>query len=105
MIIEKNDAISHGREGVTAVYYQLPNTHDGITVARATFTGEHGERTIGHKPRIYLLLNGDAKFLINGEESIVKEGGLVVIEPKSTYNLWPVGESVEIILVSELLNL
>ncbi len=43
MIIEKNDAISHGREGVTAVYYQLPNTHDGITVARAVFTGEHGE--------------------------------------------------------------
>ncbi len=62
MIIKKDEAISHGRDGVSAIYYQLPDTHDGITVARATFTGEHGERTIGEKPRIYLLLEGDAKF-------------------------------------------
>lgn len=68
MKISKNQAIHHGREGVDGYYYQLPNIQGGTTVVYAEFTGEHGERKIGDKERIYYILDGEAEFEINGEK-------------------------------------
>ena len=106
MLIEKKDAINHSRDGVDATYFQLPESFGGSTVARASFTGEHGERTLGENiTRAYYIINGSAKFLLDGEEAVASEGDLMVIKPKQTYNLWPVGEKVDVLLISELLDL
>lgn len=88
--ITKAQAIHHGRKGVDGYYYQLPELEEGKTIAYAEFTGEHGERTIGNQPRIYFLLEGKAKFLVNGEEFEANANDLVTIPPNGTYNLWPV---------------
>ncbi len=53
--ISKLDAINHTRTGVNGFYYQLPSINNGTTVAYAEFTGEHGERTIGERARIYYI--------------------------------------------------
>lgn len=104
MIIKKAEAVSHGREGVSGIYYQLPHIQNGTTVAYAEFTGEHGQRTIGERERIYYILEGNAEFEINGEKTYVQQGDVVVIPKKATYNLWPISPLVKVILYMEYIK-
>lgn len=103
--IPKENAIVHGRKGLKARYYQLPEVLEGTTLATATFTGAHGESTIGDHPRIYFIVAGKGKFIINGETVPASSGDVVIIPPKATYNLFPIGKKIEIFLISELLSL
>lgn len=102
--IAKTDAINHSRPGVDGYYYQLPDIENGTTIAYAEFTGEHGERTIGNRARIYYILEGHAKFLVNGEEFEASVTDLVPIKPNSTYNLWPKSEVLKVLLYMEYLD-
>ncbi len=102
--ISKTDAINHSRQGVNGYYYQLPEIENGTTVAYAEFTGEHGERTIGDRARIYYILEGKAKFLVNGEEFEASAQDLVPIKPHSTYNLWPKSAVLKVLLYMEYLD-
>lgn len=103
-VITKKEAIQHSRDGVSAAYYQFPDIMGGTTVANATFTGPHGERTIGEHPRIYAITKGTGEVLINGQMTPIAEGDVVVIPPHATYNLFPKPGSVEVVLVMELLD-
>lgn len=102
--ITKQNAIHHSREGVDGYYYQLPAIEHGTTVAYAEFTGEHGERTIGDRSRIYYILDGSAKFLVDGKGFEAVVGDLVPIPPHSTYNLWPKTKILKILLYMELID-
>ena len=73
--ISKANAIVHGRKGLKASYYQLPEVLNGTTLATAVFTGEHGESTIGERPRIYFVVAGKGKFIINKETVLAASGG------------------------------
>lgn len=102
--ISKKEAIHHGREGVDGYYYQLPNVQDGTTIAYAEFTGEHGQRTIGNRARVYYILEGDAEFEINGNKFTAAATDLVTIPAGATYNLWPKTNTLKVLLVMELIN-
>jgi mannose-6-phosphate isomerase-like protein (cupin superfamily) len=102
--VSKQDAIHHGREGVDGYYYQLPDVESGTTVAYAEFTGEHGQRTIGDRARIYYILDGNAEFEINGEKLSANATDLIKIPAGSTYNLWPKGGILKVLLVMELIS-
>lgn len=102
--VTKQQAVHHGRDGVDAFYYQLPEIENGTTVSLAEFTGEHGERTIGERSRMYYILEGKAKFLVNGEEFEADEHDLIPVPPHGTYNLWPIGDKVKVLLIMELLD-
>jgi len=104
MKITKEQAIKHGRPGVEGIYYQLPEVRGGTTIAYATFTGEHGERTIGDTPRVYYITKGTAKFIINNQEIEAQQGDIVTIPTNGTYNLFPITPSVEVILFMEFLD-
>jgi mannose-6-phosphate isomerase-like protein (cupin superfamily) len=104
MIIKKADAVSHGREGVNGTYYQLPHVQNGTTVAYAEFTGEHGQRTVGDRERLYFILEGDAEFEINGEKTRAYSGDLVIIPQKATYNLWPKSPLLKVLLYMEYIQ-
>ena len=103
--ISLSDAVSHNRNGVVARYYQLPDVENGKTVAYAEFSGEHGERTIGEHVRIYYVLEGQGEFLVNGVKYPVDRGDLVTIPPHATYNLWPQGRTIKVLLYMELLDI
>lgn len=103
-IITKAQSIHHSRTGVDGHYYQLPHLQNGTTIAYAEFTGEHGERAIGDRERIYYVLEGSAKFMINKEEFVANQGDLVTIPQKATYNLWPITSLVKVLLYMELIN-
>jgi mannose-6-phosphate isomerase-like protein (cupin superfamily) len=102
--ISKKDAIQHNREGVNGTYYQLPDIEGGTTIAYAEFTGEHGERTIEDKARIYYILEGKGEFVINGKKFDVEDGDVIPVPPHSTYNLFPTSKVLKIILYCELLT-
>lgn len=102
--VSKSQAILHGRPGVDGRYYQLPEINGGTTVAFATFTGDHGERTLGERARIYYILKGKAKFRVNGRSVEASEGDVIAIPAYGTYNLCPIGRSVEILLFMEFLD-
>lgn len=102
--ISRKDAVFHERDGVSAYYYQLPDTNGGTTVAYAEFKGEHGERTIGERARIYYILDGEAEFIINNESFIASTGDTVAIPSHATYNLWPKSSVVKVLLIMELLD-
>jgi mannose-6-phosphate isomerase-like protein (cupin superfamily) len=103
--ISKEEAFSYSRPGMTGKYYQFPEANGGTTVACAHFTGEHGERTIGEHSRIYYVVAGEAEFMINDEKFDVTAGDTIAIPTGGTYNLWPRGEFVDVLLVMELLDL
>lgn len=102
--ITNEQTIKHGRPGVKGSYYQLPDINNGTTIAHAIFTGEHGQRTIGARARIYYILSGTAKFKINEEEFEANSGDVVAIPAHGTYNLWPINDSVEVLLMMEYLD-
>ncbi len=102
--VSKAEAILHNRVGVNGRYYQLPNVNGGLTVSYATFTGEHGERTIGDQARIYYILRGKAKFEVNNEIIEASENDVVAIPSFGTYNMWPISDSVKVILFMEFLD-
>lgn len=104
MKITEKEAVPYSRPGVKGTYYQLPKVYNGTTFAYAELSGEHGERTIGERARIYYLLEGSGKFIINGKEEFAEAGDLVVIPPHSTYNYWPKDKVIKVILVMELIN-
>lgn len=104
MVIKQADAVTHSRNGVFGRYYQLPDLGDGTTVAYAEFTGEHGERTIGQRSRIYYILSGSCEFMINEQKFLASEGDLVEVPPHATYNLWPKSEVLKVMLYMELLD-
>jgi len=103
-IITEQEAIHHSRDGVSADYYQFPDIMGGTTVANATFTGPHGERTIGEHPRIYAITEGEGEVVINGQKTKITSGDVVVIPPYATYNLFPNHGSVRVVLFMELLD-
>lgn len=103
-VITQDQSVHHTRPGVDGHYYQLPNLQNGTTVACAEFTGEHGERTIGDRERIYFVLEGSAKFRIDKEELIANEGDLVTIPKNSIYNLWPTTAKLKVLLYMELIS-
>lgn len=86
------------------IIINLPNIQNGTTIAYAEFTGEHGERTIGGRERIYYILEGNGEFIVNGEKFIVESGDLVTIPAKATYNLWPKSKVLKVLLYMEFLR-
>lgn len=103
--VSKSQALLHSRTGVDGRYYQFPTINDGTTVAYAVFTGEHGERTIGKKSRIYYILKGRAKFLINKKVFELNAGDIIAIPAFGTYNLWPLdNKKLEVLLYMEYLD-
>ncbi len=102
--VTRQQAVFHARDGVSAYYYQLPEINSGTTVAYAEFKGEHGQRTIGERSRIYYILEGDATFMINDEKFDATAGDTIAIPSQGTYNLWPKSEVVKVLLIMELLD-
>lgn len=108
--VAKSDAVEHSRDGVYGRYYQLPDINSGTTVAYAEFRGEHGQRTIGDRLRIYYILDGQAEFEINlpdgrqVEKFVAEKDDTVAIPAGGTYNLFPKTDVVKVLLIMELLD-
>lgn len=103
-VIAEKDAVHHTREGVRASYYQFPDISEGTTVATATFTGPHGERTLGDHPRVYVVTEGKGDVTIDKQVTEVRAGDVIAIPPYATYDLVPRDGKLSVILFMELID-
>lgn len=102
--VNSKTAVTHSRSGVFGRYYQFPDIAAGTTVAYAEFTGEHGQRTVGDRPRIYYILEGVGELEINGVKTPLTKDDVIAVLPHATYNLWPTSGTIKVILFMELLD-
>lgn len=104
--LSRKNAQPYGRAGVSAFNYPFPDTNNGSSIIYAELTGEHGERTIGDRARLYYILDGQGEFVVNGETTSVQTGDVIVIPPKGIYNYWPTNNStLKCLLYMELLDI
>ena len=102
----RKDTQAYSRTGVRAFNYPFPDVNGGSSVIYAELSGEHGERTIGDRARLYYILDGHGECVVNGEKTTVKSGDVIVIPPKGTYNYRPTnGTILKCILYMELLDI
>lgn len=103
--ISKTKAVKYNRENLTGFNYPLPNIENGSSVLYAELTGDHGERTIGDKARVYFILEGTGEFVVDGQKFKVKPFDVVPIKPHSTYNYHPISKVIKVLLFMELLDI
>lgn len=104
--LSRKDAQPYGRKGVSAFNYPFPDVNGGSSVIYAELTGEHGERKIGDRARLYYILDGQGEFVVNGEKTPVEFGDVIVIPPNGVYNYWPINNTtLKCLLCMELLDI
>ena len=53
--LSAKDAYRNDTEAQKAWYYQLPDIDGGRSVIYTEVSGDHGQRKVGNKPRIYFV--------------------------------------------------
>ncbi len=105
-IIQSNGniaAIRKDRVNMRAWYYQLEDR----TVAYAELNGEHGQRVVGDKGRVYFIISGEGEFTVNNTPLAVHQGSVIPIPARATYNFHSMGpaELTFVVFLDEKLNL
>ena len=103
--LSKNDAVRHDTEALKGWYYQLPDVDSGRSVIYAEVSGDHGQRIIGDRPRIYYIIDGEGEFSINGEKTTAVQGDVIVIPPYATYSYHATKPILKLLLIMDLLDL
>jgi quercetin dioxygenase-like cupin family protein len=101
MIIKSDEAEKFQQPGVKGKKYSLNNKFFKQCFVSGELDGEHGERTSTDNPRLYYVVSGNGKFEIDGEVTMVDEGDLVLIPPKTKHNYWSGSKTLKFVLVME----
>jgi mannose-6-phosphate isomerase-like protein (cupin superfamily) len=88
--------------GVKALNYQLADLPEPKSIVVAEVIGEHGLVKTNDRERIYTIVQGEGKFIIDGEEVLVYKGDVVVIPPHTEYNYFSHYGMLKVVLVMEL---
>lgn len=99
MKITKNQAPRFAWGKVWGLNYKFPEKN--MSVLYANLEEVHGEVTTNEMERYYYILSGDGEFEIEGKKDQVIPGDVITIPPKTKYNYWPIGASMEVILFME----
>ena len=72
-----------GWEGLKGWAYNLQEDFENASAAYFEVTGSHGKTTTTRSDRIYLVLEGEGEFVIDGEATEVSKDDVVIV-PKNT---------------------
>ena len=103
--IAQKDAYRHDTQAQKGWYYQFPDVEGGRSVIYSEVTGDHGQRVIGEKPRIYYIFAGEGEFTVNGETTIAVSGDVIIIPPFATYSYHATKPVLKLLLVMDLIDL
>lgn len=95
-------AIRKDRANMRAWYYQLEDR----TIAYAELTGEHGQRVVGDRGRVYFIISGEGEFVVNDATLSVHQASVVPVPAHATYNFHSTGaaELTFVVFLDEKLN-
>jgi quercetin dioxygenase-like cupin family protein len=103
--ISKEKAHRHDTDAYEGWFYQFPDVDGGRSVIYAEVTGDHGQRIIGDKPRIYYIFEGEGEFTVNGDKTIARPGDVIIIPPRATYSYFATKPILKLLLVMDLIDL
>jgi quercetin dioxygenase-like cupin family protein len=103
--ITREKAFRHDTEALKGWYYQLPEVDGGRSVIYAEVTGDHGQRIIKDKPRIYYIFEGEGEFTVNNEKTIAHPGDVIVIPSNATYSYHATKPILKLLLIMDLIDL
>ncbi len=83
MKFEKKDARVFGWRGLKGWAYNSKEDFPTASAAYIEVTGKHGKIKTTKSDKIYFIISGKGKFIINGKETQVKKTDVVII-PKNT---------------------
>ena len=104
MKISRKNAVRYGSDTVDAWNYPMPDIELDSSVVYAELLGEHGERTTGKRARIYCVLEGKGKFMVNDKNFEVEPGDVIPVPPKTVYNYWSDDKKIKVLLFMEFLD-
>lgn len=103
--ISQKEAYKNETDAVKGCYYELPDVDGGRSIIYAEVTGDHGQRTVGTKPRIYYIIAGEGEFIINDEFTMGTLGDVIVIPPHATYSYRATESVLKVLMVMDLIDL
>lgn len=83
------------------IIHQYPINTD-FSAARVEINGNHGEMKNTREDRIYFILKGEGKFVINDKENAVSQNDLVFIPKDTPYNI--IGTMTYLLICSPAFN-
>lgn len=103
--LTKKNAFRHDTEALKGWYYQLPDFEGGRSVIYAEVTGDHGQRKVGERGRIYYIIDGEGVFSVNGEETEVQQGDVMIIPPYAQYGYRATKSILRLVLFMDMIDL
>lgn len=86
MYISRDNSKREDWDKVKSWNYKLPHLSPKLSVVYAEVEGEHGEVTTRESEWIYYIIEGNGKFIINGETTKVSGGDVITVPAKTPYN-------------------
>lgn len=83
MKFSKPDKNTFGWDGLKGWAYNEKEDFDGASAAYFEVSGSHGRVKTTRSNRVYLVLDGEGEFDINGEKILVKKDDVIIV-PKNT---------------------
>lgn len=86
MYISKDNSKREDWDKVKSWNYKLPHLSPKMSVVYAEVEGEHGEVTTRESDWVYYIIEGNGKFIINGETTKVSSGDVITVPAKTPFN-------------------
>ena len=84
MIIKENEALEKKVGPMLIKDYKINPNFSGTLI---TIDGTHGLMKNIKEDRIYFVIEGEGKFIVNGEETIVSKNDLIFVPKNTPYNI------------------
>jgi len=99
MKFKLKDAYKFGWEGLKGLAYNSKEDFQGASAARFKVTGSHGKTKTTISDRIYLVLEGEGKFIIEGKTIKVEKTDVIIVPKNTSYNYRATKGFMELFLV------
>ena len=94
------DSTSFGWDGLKARAYNSKEQFENASAAVFEVTKEHGKVLTELSDRVYYVVEGEGKFVINGKEEKVIKTDVVIVPKNTPYNYMAInGKTLKLFLV------
>ena len=99
MKFTKNKANRFGWKGIEGWAYNSKNDFADASAAYFEVTGSHGKTKTAKSDRIYLVLEGKGKFIIDGKVTSVQKMDVIIVPKNTPYDYRNGGGIMKLFLV------
>ncbi len=99
MKFTKKGAVKFGWKGIEGLAYNSKEDFAGASAAYFEVAGSHGKTKTAKSDRIYLVLEGKGKFIIDGKITSVQKTDVIIVPKNTPYDYRNEGGVMKLFLV------